>query len=265
MKYIKVYNIFSFLILIPILFGCESNDNPVKSVYIPKAVNKKVLIEYFSNSACVPCIDAHNYFIEPVGDTLGQTINDTAVIFISWQFKYPNIQDSLYWNNPIQNAYRANYYQVTSAPNGQLDGNYMGSFSAPDWTSETNTEMNTTHYLSIFLSNSYDTNSRSGTITATVQTTVIPSTNDNVIHFILTESKVLYLTAPNGITKLDDVMRYMITDTTGVPIDLSGTVTKTVNYNVSAKYKDYNCHIVVFIQSISAKKVYGVEKIRVRN
>lgn len=264
MKVIILSRSFVITILAVIFISCESNDNPQNSVYIPQPVNKKVLVEYFSNSNCQPCIAAHNYFIAPVGEAAGQTINDTSVIFISWQFKYPNINDSIYWANPVQNAYRANYYQVLGAPNGQLDGNYMGNFSQTDWTNQVNTEFKTTKFLNISLSNSYDTISRNGTISANVQTLSAPQISDNVIHFVLTESNVMYVTAPNGITKLDDCMRLMITDTTGVPITLSGTISRTENYNVNTKYKDVNCQIVVFVQSQSTKQIFGVEKIKIR-
>jgi hypothetical protein len=261
-----IFNIIVLILLFSILIGCESNDNPQNSIYIPRPVNKKVLVEYFSNSNCQPCIAAHKYFIEPIENAAGQTINDTALIFLSWQFKYPNINDSIYWANPVQNAYRANFYSVLGAPYGALDGNYMGSFSSTDWTNEVNAEFKTTKYVNFNLSGSYDSISRNGSVTAAVQTLVAPPTSDNVIHFILAESKVMYISAPNGIKEYNDVMRSMITDTTGVSITLTqgATTTLTESYNINSKYVDFNCSIIIFIQSQSTKQIYGVEKIGVR-
>ncbi|MFI5145461.1 MAG: Omp28-related outer membrane protein [Ignavibacteria bacterium] len=258
-----------FLILIPVaavvfLISCESNDNPTNSVYIPQPVNKKVLLEYFSNSSCVPCIEMHRSFIEPIDAVSGVTINDTSIVFVSWQYKYPNTQDSVYWANPVQNAYRAAYYQVLGAPQGNLDGNYMGSYSTQEWASQVNTEFDSTRYLNILLANTYDSIARTGSISANVQTLVTPSTNDNVIHFILTENNVNYISASNGIKVLNDVMRLMITDTSGVPFTFGGTQTITKNYSVDHKFVDSNCHLVVFIQSYGSQKVYGVEKIAVK-
>lgn len=264
MKIIK-----SLYIGIPVIFAlfmlsCESNDSPTNSVYIPQPVNKKVLVEYFSNSSCVPCIEMHRSFIEPIDAVSGVTINDTSIVFVSWQYKYPNTQDSVYWANPVQNAYRANYYQVLGAPQGNLDGNFMGSYSTPEWSSQVNLEFKSQKYLNIVLSNTYDSVARTGSISANVQTLSAPSTNDNVIHFILTENNVNYVSASNGIKVLNDVMRLMITDTSGVPFTFGETQTITKNYSVDPKYIDSNCHIVVFVQSYGSQKVYGVEKIAVK-
>jgi len=264
MKIIK-----SFYLVIPVVFAallisCESNDNPTNSVYIPQPVNKKVLLEYFSNSSCVPCIEMHRSFIEPVEATSGVTINDTAIVFISWQYKYPNTQDSVYWANPVQNAYRANYYQVLGAPQGNLDGNFMGSYSTNDWSSQVNAEFKKTKFLDVVLTNTYDSISRTGSISANVQTLVTPGTSDNVIHFVLTESDVNYVTAQNGIKVLNDCMRLMITDTSGVPFTFGGNQTITENYSVNSKYNDSNCHLVVFVQSVHSQNVYGVERIAVK-
>jgi len=268
-KYINIimnkrFLVICFCLFSLLLIGCESNDNSTNSVYIPKQINKKVLVEYFSNSACIPCEDMHKSFIEPVVGVKGVTFNDTGIVFVSWQYKYPNSADSVYWANAVQNGYRANYYQVSGAPNGQLDGNYMGSYSTSQWTSQVNSEFNGTKYLSITMSNTYDTTSRSGNVTANIQTLVTPTTSDNIVHFILTEDSVMYISAQNGIKQLDNVMRLMITDTTGVPINLSGTQSLNENYSVQSKYNDSKCHVVVFVQSVSTKAVYGVEKIKIR-
>ena len=263
-KMYKRFLIICFSAIFVILVGCESNDNSTNSVYIPKPINKKVLVEYFSNSSCIPCVDMHRSFIEPIVAAAGVTNNDTGVIFVSWQFKYPNSQDSVYWANAVQNGYRANYYQVQVAPYGLLDGNFMGSYSTSQWTSQVNNEFNGTKYLNITLSGTYDSTGRNGNITANIQTLVAPSTNDNVAHFILTEDSVMYISAQNGIKQLDNIMRLMISDTTGVSINLSGTQSLNESYNIQTKYNDSKCHIVVFVQSLSTKAVYGVEKIKVR-
>ena len=82
---------------------------------------------------------------------------------MSWEYKFPNVNDSIYGQNPVQNTGRANYYQILGAPNGQVDGGYMGSFSAQDlWSNQVNTEFNTTKYANFSLSITYDTVARTG-------------------------------------------------------------------------------------------------------
>ena len=94
---------------------------------------------------------------------------------------------SIYKQNPSQNDWRANYYQILGAPDGRFDGSYMGSFSAQDWSNLVNTEFNTTKYVNFSLSITYDTVARTGSVTANVQSLVTPPTSDNVIHVILAE------------------------------------------------------------------------------
>jgi hypothetical protein len=265
----KILKLFLILIVVSAtlyISGCESNDNPTSSVYIPQPVNRKVLVEFFSNSDCRPCIDAHRYFIEPLTEQNGITKNDSSVILISFQVNFPNTADSIYAANPTENQARSNYYHVIGAPAGYLDGTYMGAFSAVEWPLEINAELMTNKYLNLSLSNTYDSLSRNGDITTNILTQTAPQTSDNVIHVVLVENKVQYISAPNHITQYEYVMRDMITDSTGAPITLSQgqTTTFTKSYTVGTRWNDNECYLVVFIQSYSTKKVYGVERIKVR-
>jgi len=267
MKILKLFLILIFVSSALYISGCESNDNPSSSVYIPQQVNRKTLFEFFSNSNCLPCINAHRYFIEPLTQQSGVTINDSSVILISFQVNFPNPADSLYWANQPENQARANYYNHPAAPAGFLDGTGMGAFSSGEWSREVNAEMMTTKFLNITLSDSYDSASRNGSVTANVLTQSSVTTTDNVIHIVLVENDVPYISAPNGITQYEYVMRDMITDSTGAPITLSQgqTTTFTQSYTVGSRWNDSECYLVVFIQSYSTKKVYGVERIKIKN
>lgn len=245
--------------------GCESNDNPSSSVYIPQQVNRKVLFEFFSNSNCTPCIEPHRTFLEPMEEAAGVTINDTAVVLLSFQFRYPYTFDSIYRANLPENDARARYYGVNAAPAGFCDGTNMLSFSFQDWSDQLSRQMNSTKYLNITISNDFNTTTDSGTVTAHVQTLAQPQTNDNVIHAIVTERHVSYVTAQNHITSYDGVMRDMTTDSSGWAINLNigQTVNVAVPYYVKGTWNVDNCYIIVFVQSTSTKKVYGVERIKV--
>lgn len=261
MKYLRI---FYFVIAALLIHGCESNDSTTNSVYIPQPVNKKVLVEFFTNAGCNPCIAAHGY-LDEINLNSGATINDTSVIILSYHTKYPYILDSLYRANIPQNQGRSDYYGVNNTPQGRLNGISMGQYSSSTWSAQINAEFKTTNYLNITLDNVYDVNLDTGTVTANIQlANALPSSNA-VIHMVIMENNVFYPTAPNGITQPDDVMRYMITGTGGQAITIGANNSVSMNYGLNSRWVPEECYIVVFIQNPDTKQVYGVERIKVLN
>lgn len=255
------------VILTVIIFsGCESDDTSVNSVYIPQPVARKTLFEFFSNSGCIPCIQPHRSFLEPLEEARGVTINDTSVILISYQVNFPTAQDSIYFQNPQENDARRLYYNVIAAPQGNDDGSFMGQYSYTEWSGKLNLSMNSTAYLNISISNNFNSGTDSGTVTAHVNTLVQPPTNqNNKIHVVLIENNVHYVTATNGITLYNGVMRDMVDGPDGANINLSAgqTVDYSVNYGIRNSWKTDDCYLVVFVQNLGTKEVYGVERIKV--
>lgn len=255
------------VILTVIIFqGCESNDTSVNSVYIPQPVARKTLFEFFSNSACIPCIEPHRSFLEPLEEARGVTINDTSVVIISYQVNFPNPLDSIYFQNPEENNARRLYYNVAAAPQGNDDGNYMGQYSYTEWSSKLNASMNTTVYLNITISNTFNSSNDSGTVTAHINTVTQPPTGqNNKVHVVLIENNVHYVTAPNGITLYNGVMRDMVDGPDGANISLSAgqTTDYSISYGVRSNWKVNDCYLVVFVQNLDTKQVYGVERIKV--
>src|SRR5438552_4024019 len=161
-----------------LLYSCESNDTSTSSIYIQQPVNRKVLVEFFTNAGCVPCVDVHHY-LDGVASQSGVTINDSSVIIASYHWRFPDPHDSLYIQNSQQNDARASYYGIGFTPNTFLDGTYMGQFSSSQYSAQLNTEMNTTKYLNITLANVFDSTSDSGAVTVNIQTLVSPPTGSN--------------------------------------------------------------------------------------
>lgn len=265
MKSFKIiFSIAAFAAFI-LLSGCESNDNPTKPVYKPSNPEKKILLEFFTNAGCIPCIAAHNY-LDGITALSGVTINDTNVIIVSFHAKYPYNQDSIYRANIEQNDGRSTYYGVLFTPQGRLNGVTTGQFSSSDWTAQMNVALQTDVIVDIGIERTFDPNTGSGTVTAFVHPLANTGTTDNVIHLVITEDNVPYVTAPNGITAPDDVMRYMITGTNGESISLtSGQTTEvTKSFTLNSVWNQDECHIVAYVQSTSTGEVFGVNKIKVK-
>lgn len=262
---IKKYLFILPLFILFFYYGCESNDAVTTSVYIPQPVNKKILVEFFTNSFCLPCVNAHHYW-DQVNAVGGLTLNDTSVIVISIHARSPNQSDSLYRANKDQNDARYNYYSVQSTPNNQLDGSYMGEFSSPNFSALLNTEFLTPQYLDISLSNYFDGND-SGTVTASITALSTLPANDLVVMVAITENNVSYITAVNGVTHPSDVLRFWPTGSGGQSISLpqSQTVDFSQNYRIASNWKKQDCYLTVYVQSISTKAIFGVERIKVVN
>ena len=259
MKYLKII----FIVIAAVLIhGCESNYTTTSSVYIPQPVNKKVLVEFFTNAGCNPCVAAHHY-LDEINLNSGATINDTSVIILSYHTKYPDIRDSLYRANILQNQGRSDYYGVNNTPQARLDGINIGQYSSANWSAQINAEFKTTNYLNISLSNTYDEGLDTGTVTANISlVNALPSSN-NVIHMVIVENNVSYVTAPNGITLPDDVMRNMITGLSGEAIAIGQSNIFSKGYSLNTNWDPNECYIVVFIQNPDTKQVFGVERIKV--
>lgn len=264
LKYLII--IFSLSVSI-IYFGCESNDAlPTNNVTPPPSIDtaKKILVEFFTNAGCIPCVNAHHY-LDQITALSGVTYNDTNVIIISTHTQYPSPGDSLYRANPSQSNARTTFYGINFTPQCRLDGTTMGQFSSTDWTSQMNAELQTVKYLNISLTNNFISSNDSGVITADISVlSALPSATDNVIHVVITENNVLYVTATNGITHPNDVMRKMLTGNDGQAITLnSGTNTIVTPYKMQTDWVTGNCYLTVFIQNTVTKQVFGVERIKV--
>jgi thiol-disulfide isomerase/thioredoxin len=260
MKYIKLF-IF-FLVCASQFYSCESNDNAANAVYIPQAVNKKVLLEFFTNSGCAPCVEVHGY-LDQISSNSGVTINDTSVIIISFHYKYPWPLDSLYLANTPENLQRAAYYNINSTPGVFLDGADLGKYSYSFYSDQISSEMNKTKYMSFILSNTVNQNIDTGNVSISINLVNQLPNSDSKLHVILTESEINY-NASNGLKLFNDVMRDMITGADGEDITLvQGLNTINKTYSINPKWNPENCFITVYVQSSSTKAVYGVERVKV--
>lgn len=265
---LKKYYLAGLFALLTFLTSCESNDNPTSAVYIPQPINRKVLVEFFTNSGCIPCIDAHHYF-DQIEGVRGVTPNDTGVIIVSIHTNIPYQPDSVYNSNVAQNNARMNYYSIISNPQGRADGNDMQDFSSFVWTAHIKAEMFSTKYMNITFQNNFIPSADSGYVTVNIQTVALLPTSDNRIFVVLTQDSIPYTTGPNGIKYPSNVMRYMVTGTVGTPITLTNgqTTQFSAGYSIPTSpanwYIPEKFNIVAFVQSSSTKQVYGVEKIKV--
>lgn len=266
MKNLKIIILFViFASSIAFLNGCESNDSGQNPIFNPPNEGKKVLFEFFTNSGCTPCVEAHA-FLDQIKALSGVTTNDTNVIILSFHTYIPYSPDSLYRANVPQNNARMVYYGITSNPRGAINGVASGDYSYEEWKAKISTELSQPVFMNVGIEKTFDPAADTGTISAYLLPSSAISTTDNVVHIVISESNIMYITAPNGIDKFDDVMRYMVTGSDGQPVSLAQGQTTTVTkpFTIENTWNQDECYITVYVQSISTKQVYGVERIKVK-
>lgn len=252
-----------FLFAIAATFvSCESNDGIVPKGTSDLKANSKVLVESFTNTSCVGCPAADN-FLKRIDELLGVTINDTNVIIIeTHSTMFPN--DPFYnFNVPANNA-RQTYYNAGSInPLGFLMGTMMPlPFEQQSWTSSINQRLNQTNTFGINVVPDIDTAERQLELTLQIGQFTGSSVSDLKLHVALVESDLHY-NAPNGLTVFDNVLRDLLTPIGGESITVNPGQSITLNktYSINPNVVMGNCKAVIYIQSVSTKEVFAVEKV----
>jgi hypothetical protein len=223
---------------------------------------KKILVELFTNTSCVPCVDV-NHYLDGIHERLGITSNDADVIIIRSHTTLFS-GDPFYEYNPVDNAARMNYYNAASFnPRSFLLGSNLGPFST-SWTNNLNQRLNNFRTFAIAIENNYNASNRTGNVSLKVKQESGNNVSDLVLHVAVVENNISY-NAPNGETRFNNTLRDLVTPPDGQPINITAGQTNTydLNYSIDIIINEIETDIIVFVQSVSTKEVFAVEKIKV--
>lgn len=260
----KILNIFLALLMGMFLLSCESNDDPVvQTPVVPSGPTNKVLVELFTNTSCVPCVEA-NHYLDGVYDNLGVTIGDTNVVIIRYHTTL-FAGDPFYLYNQTDNNARMAFYPNSAIVNPRtfLLGSFLGNFASALWTNKLNEKLGQTRTFSVNLNNTYDPVARTGTLNIGI--TANADVNDLVYHVAVTESEIIY-NAPNGETRFENTFRDFVTSPTGDAMSIvSGQTQNFVkSYSIDNVIDQDNVELIVFVQNTSTREVFAVEKVRLK-
>lgn len=225
----------------------------------------KVLVELFTNTSCVPCVDPNRY-LDLVNDNQGITSNDNSVIIMRVHTTM-FAGDPFYLYNTPDNDARMAFYPGTnvSNPRGYLLGTFMQTYASASWTNKINEQLAGTRPFAIKLVNTYDSVSRNGSVSVRIKQATGASFGDLVYHCALAESEIPY-SAPNGETVFENTLRDLITPSTGQSFSIATGQTNSysLNYNVASIINQNHADLIVFVQRTSTKEVLAVERIKVK-
>lgn len=209
----------------------------------------KVLIELFTNTSCIPCVEANTY-LDEIFNLNGVTNNDANVVILRYHTTL-FAGDPFYLYNTTDNNARMNFYPNAAIVNPRtfLLGAYMGAFSQASWTSKINEFLADTRTYAIKLTNTYDTITRSGNINIQIKQVSGEVYNDLVYHVAVAESEIMY-NAPNGENHFDNTLRDLVTPASGQSFTISPGQTNSYSqsYSISSDIDQSKTDIVVFIQ-----------------
>jgi len=216
-------------------------------------VDRKVLVEVFTNSHCSQCPVAHNVIDNYIAGPNGNKIS-----YIYYHMVYPYNDDPLYWESMVDSDARDNYYNPVSAtPQGWFDGTHQGSTSG--WTASLDNLVSTQSPLKIILSGTR--NSTQFNINAQLTRTGDITDNDLAIHFVVVED--LFYDGRNSVSNHKHVMRKMLPTPNGqlFSINLNETIDIPQTIDLDPLWDADSLNVVVFVQSIGSKTVYQSETI----
>ncbi|MBX7041473.1 MAG: hypothetical protein K1X85_01115 [Ignavibacteria bacterium] len=225
----------------------------------------KVLVELYTNTSCVPCVDP-NRFLDRIYLNEGVTNNDNSVIILRVHTTM-FAGDPFYLYNTTDNDARMSFYPGTniSNPRGYLLGVYMLAYSSSSWTNKINDQLAGTRPFAVKLVNTYDSVSRSGSVSVRIKQATGGSYSDLVYHCAVSENDIAY-SAPNGETVFENTMRDLITPPNGQPFSISTGQTNSyaLNYSLPSEINQNKTDLIVFVQRTSTKDVLAVERIKVK-
>jgi len=225
----------------------------------------KVLLEMFTNTSCIPCVEANQY-LDEILELHGITNNDANVVMLRIHTTlYPN--DPFYLYNTIDNNARMAYYPNSAIINPRtfLLGTFMGNFSQSAWTNKINEKIAETRPFAIKLTNTYDTVSRTGNINVKIKQVIGGGISDLVYHIAISENEIPY-NAPNGENHFNNTLRDLITGPDGQAFTIGSGQTNTYdwNYSISSAINQNETELVVFVQQVPTKAVMAVENVSLK-
>lgn len=255
-----ILTVLSILMLSLAYFSCESNDGWLVQSSGNLKANSKVLVEFFTNTSCFPCVPANNY-LDRIDSLKGVTSNDTNVIIIRYHTNSPGPNDPFYNFNIPDNTKRIQYYSVVGTPVAYLCGKKLPGFQDFTWTNAINLQMYQSAVVTITLTNKYDSLSRNDTVIAQIKQISGSPVSDLVVHIVIAENKLFY-NAANGEKIFENTFRQFATQPDGESISLNPgqTITFSKAYTLRNGINPVDSDIIIFVQGLSSKTVFGVEK-----
>lgn len=228
---------------------------------------RKVLLETFTSSTCVPCVAGNANMLNIMNANLNKWVT------IKYQMSWPGSGDPYY---TAEGGTRKTFYNVSSVPNQEIDGGYNGNSSSVVQADFDNA-FDVPAYIELDADMIIDTIGKNLTVSVNLNPNIVlPSTAKLFIGIV--EKTTYKNKESNGETKFNWVMKKMLPNASGislgtiapgVPVSfnqsyifngdyrLPADATSPINHAIEHSVEEFSDLIaVVWIQNTATKEVY---------
>jgi hypothetical protein len=215
------------------------------------AGEKVVLIELFTNSGCIPCRPANEYF----NSWLSTYEKKDRVAVVKYYVWWPWPSDPFYNSTADLIRVRKYHYDFYGVPWAFIDGFLDGGFSYSTWQSLIENRLNSPSPFDISVTGITSGNANDIEVTITPTGDAIPAGTLR-LHIIIVETHINF-TGPNGDPVHHYVMRDMITGAQGETFTISLHEAKNFekSFDWNSDWNFENGRIVFFVQLVESNEV----------
>ena len=223
-----------------------SNNTLSKNTYAAmKSVQKIPMIEHFSSSTCVPCVQVNQQMEELTNDNSGK------YTYTKYAMNFPNMGDPYYTTEGLT---RKAYYSVSGVPQIFLDGKDEGT---PITQSDLDEYYNRTAFIDIKAS--FKMTGKTIKVIADIMPYV--DIEDKNLFVVVNEKTTEDNASSNGETEFHHIMMKMLGGAEGTPININGGEFERFEFsqNLSSTYMEQttDLEVAIWIQDMETKEIHN--------
>ena len=222
----------------------------------PAPPHRLVLFEEFTNTSCDPCAEFSPSFDALIYNRMGD------MVAITYHYNFPSPQDPFYLANPDEVMARAAYYDVTGVPSLRVNGEHAGAWGYEEYLDfYVDGAGAIAEKVSLLTEASINADNEL-TVNVSVSPLGITDGSDLRLYVAAVEERVEWDTpAPNGERSWNYVMRKLLPDAQGQPLEAELTQVTPYQYAFTWPVKNYTDEqelgIVTFVQNNTTKEILG--------
>lgn len=219
---------------------------------------RKVAIEQFTSTTCVPCATANPAFHEWIGNNL-----DYVVPFI-YHLNFPAPGDPMYLHNTGMNSYMQSYYSIGGIPaaivNGATPSVHPATLGQQGYSSITSLKGTISK-----IDMTVDLSLTGNTYTATITVSSSIALNNHQLRAVAIEHPIDYTSAPgsNGETHFPWVPRLNMVNSgifaEGFTLAAGQSKTFTYTFAKNSAWQDGKVSVSAYVQSTGTKEILQAE------
>lgn len=211
----------------------------------PLTLIRSILLEHFSNSDCLPCVEADMILEEILAEEgVAKTVS------LGYHTNFPGPSDPMYLAAKTGNDNRMMYYTVAFAPTIQVDG--VVGFGTDIENRLRNALAQRSQVAPDAILEVFDFNVNQTAITGRVRIQALGDLNNTVLRIALIEREINYSQPPgiNGQAYFFDVFRGFYPSANGTALTLNAGEKQFISFNVpaNAQWTLNQMEVVAFIQ-----------------